>query len=94
MSFPCDRAPGGVLKRAGHTEAAVDLTRLAGLYPAGVICEIQNPDGTMSRLPQLLEYARTHRLKIISIADLISYRLQHERFCPSRGCGQAADGVR
>ncbi len=78
--FPLRSRPGGVLKRAGHTEAAVDLTRLAGLYPAGVICEIQNPDGTMSRLPQLLEYARTHQLKIISIADLISYRLQHERF--------------
>lgn len=78
--FPLRSRPGGVLKRAGHTEAAVDLTRLAGLYPAGVICEIQNPDGTMSRLPQLMEYARTHQLKIISIADLISYRLQHERF--------------
>ncbi|WP_297052905.1 bifunctional 3,4-dihydroxy-2-butanone-4-phosphate synthase/GTP cyclohydrolase II [Thermosynechococcus sp. M55_K2018_012] len=78
--FPLRSRPGGVLKRAGHTEAAVDLTRLAGLYPAGVICEIQNPDGTMSRLPQLIEYARTHQLKIISIADLISYRLQHERF--------------
>ncbi|BCX13436.1 MAG: riboflavin biosynthesis protein RibBA [Thermosynechococcus sp.] len=78
--FPLRSRPGGVLKRAGHTEAAVDLTRLAGLYPAGVICEIQNPDGTMSRLPELMEYARTHQLKIISIADLISYRLQHERF--------------
>ncbi|MFN4280793.1 bifunctional 3,4-dihydroxy-2-butanone-4-phosphate synthase/GTP cyclohydrolase II [Thermosynechococcus sp.] len=78
--FPLRSRSGGVLKRAGHTEAAVDLARLAGLYPAGVICEIQNPDGTMSRLPQLLEYARTHHLKIISIADLISYRLQHERF--------------
>ncbi len=78
--FPLRSRPGGVLKRAGHTEAAVDLTRLAGLYPAGIICEIQNPDGSMSRLPQLMEYARTHQLKIISIADLISYRLQHERF--------------
>ncbi len=70
---------GGVLKRAGHTEAAVDLSRLAGLYPAGVICEIQNPDGSMARLPQLIEYAQSHNLKIISIADLISYRLQHDR---------------
>jgi 3,4-dihydroxy 2-butanone 4-phosphate synthase / GTP cyclohydrolase II len=78
--FPIRAREGGVLKRAGHTEAAVDLSRLAGLYPAGVICEIQNPDGSMARLPQLVEYAKTHNLKIISIADLISYRLQHERF--------------
>ncbi len=78
--FPLRAREGGVLKRAGHTESAIDLTRLAGLYPAGVICEIQNPDGSMARLPQLFEYARHHGLKIISIADLISYRLQHERF--------------
>lgn len=78
--FPLRAREGGVLKRAGHTEAAVDLSRLAGLYPAGVICEIQNPDGSMARLPELIEYAKTHRLKIISIADLISYRLKHERF--------------
>ncbi|BAY27410.1 3,4-dihydroxy-2-butanone 4-phosphate synthase [Calothrix sp. NIES-2100] len=77
--FPIRAKEGGVLKRAGHTEAAVDLSRLAGLYPAGVICEIQNQDGSMARLPQLIEYARTHNLKIISIADLISYRLQHDR---------------
>ncbi len=78
--FPIRAREGGVLKRAGHTEAAVDLARLAGLYPSGVICEIQNPDGSMARLPQLMSYARGHNLKIISIADLISYRLQHERF--------------
>ncbi|WP_432808619.1 bifunctional 3,4-dihydroxy-2-butanone-4-phosphate synthase/GTP cyclohydrolase II [Pantanalinema sp. GBBB05] len=78
--FPIRARDGGVLKRAGHTEAAVDLARLAGLYPAGVICEIQNADGSMARLPELIEYAHTHQLKIISIADLISYRLQHERF--------------
>jgi len=78
--FPLRAKEGGVLKRAGHTEAGVDLARLAGLYPAGVICEIQNPDGSMARLPQLIEYAKTHQLKIISIADLISYRLKHERF--------------
>ena len=78
--FPLRAKEGGVLKRAGHTEAAVDLSRLAGLYPAGVICEIQNPDGSMSRLPELMEYAKVHHLKIISIADLISYRLKHERF--------------
>ncbi|MCU0550864.1 MAG: bifunctional 3,4-dihydroxy-2-butanone-4-phosphate synthase/GTP cyclohydrolase II [Leptolyngbya sp. Prado105] len=78
--FPIRARSGGVLKRAGHTEAAVDLSLLAGLYPAGVICEIQNPDGSMARLPQLIDYSREHDLKIISIADLISYRLKHERF--------------
>lgn len=78
--FPLRAREGGVLKRAGHTEAAIDLARLAGLYPSGVICEIQNPDGSMARLPQLIEYARINNLKIISIADLISYRLSHERF--------------
>ncbi|WP_019508128.1 bifunctional 3,4-dihydroxy-2-butanone-4-phosphate synthase/GTP cyclohydrolase II [Pleurocapsa sp. PCC 7319] len=78
--FPLRARVGGVLKRAGHTEAAVDLARLAGLYPAGVICEIQNLDGSMARLPQLIKYAQEHNLKLISIADLISYRLQHDRF--------------
>ncbi|NET36246.1 MAG: bifunctional 3,4-dihydroxy-2-butanone-4-phosphate synthase RibB/GTP cyclohydrolase II RibA [Cyanothece sp. SIO1E1] len=78
--FPLRARSGGVLKRAGHTEAGVDLAQLAGLYPAAVICEIQNPDGSMARLPELIEYAQQHQLKIISIADLISYRLQHERF--------------
>ena len=78
--FPLRARQGGVLQRAGHTEAAVDLARLAGLYPAGVICEIQNPDGSMARLPQLAEYARRHGLRLISIADLISYRLDTERF--------------
>jgi 3,4-dihydroxy 2-butanone 4-phosphate synthase / GTP cyclohydrolase II len=78
--FPLRAKEGGVLKRAGHTEAGVDLARLAGLYPAGVICEIQNPDGSMARLPELMEYSKAHNLKIISIADLIRYRLQHERF--------------
>ncbi|MHC5935448.1 bifunctional 3,4-dihydroxy-2-butanone-4-phosphate synthase/GTP cyclohydrolase II [Nostoc sp.] len=77
--FPIRAKEGGVLKRAGHTEAGVDLARLAGLYPAGVICEIQNSDGSMARLQQLFEYAKRHNLKIISIADLISYRLQHDR---------------
>jgi 3,4-dihydroxy 2-butanone 4-phosphate synthase / GTP cyclohydrolase II len=78
--FPLRAREGGVLKRAGHTEAGVDLSRLAGLYPASVICEIQNPDGSMARLPELIEYAKRYNLKLISIADLISYRLQHERF--------------
>jgi 3,4-dihydroxy 2-butanone 4-phosphate synthase / GTP cyclohydrolase II len=78
--FPLRSREGGVLKRAGHTESAVDLAHLAGLYPAGVICEIQNPNGSMARLPELIQYAKAHNLKIVSIADLISYRLQHERF--------------
>jgi 3,4-dihydroxy 2-butanone 4-phosphate synthase / GTP cyclohydrolase II len=78
--FPLRARAGGVLKRAGHTEAAVDLARLAGLYPAGVICEIQNADGSMARLSQLLPYAQTHGLRLISIADLIRYRLATERF--------------
>jgi 3,4-dihydroxy 2-butanone 4-phosphate synthase/GTP cyclohydrolase II len=78
--FPLRARDGGVLKRAGHTEAAVDLARLAGLYPAGVICEIQNHDGSMARLPQLVSYAQRHRLRLISIADLIRYRLETERF--------------
>jgi 3,4-dihydroxy 2-butanone 4-phosphate synthase/GTP cyclohydrolase II len=78
--FPLRAKQGGVLKRAGHTEAAVDLSRLAGLYPAGVICEIQNVDGSMARLPQLVEYARRHGLRLINIADLIRYRLDTERF--------------
>lgn len=78
--FPLRARRGGVLHRAGHTEAAVDLARLAGLHPAGVICEIQNADGSMARLEQLINYARCHGLHLISIADLIRYRLRIERF--------------
>jgi 3,4-dihydroxy 2-butanone 4-phosphate synthase/GTP cyclohydrolase II len=77
--FPLRAREGGVLKRAGHTEAGVDLAKLAGLYPAGVICEIQNEDGSMARLPQLIEYCQRFDLKLISIADLISYRLANEK---------------
>ena len=76
--FPLRYREGGVLKRAGHTEAAVDLARLAGLYPAGVLCETVNEDGSMARLPDLVVFAKTHGLKIISIADLIEYRRRHE----------------
>jgi 3,4-dihydroxy 2-butanone 4-phosphate synthase / GTP cyclohydrolase II len=76
--FPLRYREGGVLKRAGHTEAAVDLARLAGLYPAGVLCETVNEDGTMARLPDLTIFARAHGLKLISIADLIAYRRKHE----------------
>lgn len=77
--FPLRYANGGVLVRTGHTEASVDLSRLAGLYPAGVICEIMAPDGTMGRMPYLEEFANKHSLHIVSIEDLIAYRRQHER---------------
>ncbi|CAN5167559.1 hypothetical protein BH10CYA1_BH10CYA1_61580 [soil metagenome] len=77
---PLIAKPGGVLQRAGHTEAAVDLARLAGLAPAGVICEILNPDGTMARVPELTKFAKKHNLKFINIAQLIAYRLTRERF--------------
>jgi 3,4-dihydroxy 2-butanone 4-phosphate synthase/GTP cyclohydrolase II len=77
--FPLRYREGGVLVRAGHTEATIDLLRLAGLKPAGVICEIMKDDGRMARLPDLLKFARSHRLKVVSIADLIRYRRQNER---------------
>jgi len=77
--FPLRAKDGGVLRRAGHTEAAVDLARLAGLYSAGVICEIMKDDGTMARVPELLEFSKTHGLKLVTIADLIKYRRRHER---------------
>jgi 3,4-dihydroxy 2-butanone 4-phosphate synthase/GTP cyclohydrolase II len=77
--FPLRAKDGGVLVRAGHTEAAVDLARLAGLRPAGVICEILNPDGSMSRTQQLMRFARKHRLKIVTIADLIEHRRRKDR---------------
>tara|TARA_B100000470_G_scaffold183775_1_gene148708 strand:- start:170 stop:994 length:825 start_codon:yes stop_codon:yes gene_type:complete len=78
--FPLRAEDGGVLRRAGQTEAAVDLARMAGLYPAGVICEIMNEDGTMARVPDLMQFAAEHELKIVNIADLIHYRLGTERF--------------
>jgi 3,4-dihydroxy 2-butanone 4-phosphate synthase/GTP cyclohydrolase II len=78
--FPLIAQPGGVLKRAGHTEAAVDLARLAGLAPAGVICEIMKHDGTMARVPDLEEYVKEHQLVFITIADLIAYRLEHDAY--------------
>ncbi len=77
--FPLRARPGGVLVRAGQTEAAVDLARIAGLYPAGVICEVMNEDGTMARVPELSDFARRHGLKMITVADLIRYRLGTER---------------
>jgi 3,4-dihydroxy 2-butanone 4-phosphate synthase/GTP cyclohydrolase II len=77
--FPLVARDGGVLVRAGHTEAAVDIARLAGLNPSGVICEIMNQDGTMARLPDLIPFAQRHNLKIATIADLIAYRRRHDR---------------
>jgi 3,4-dihydroxy 2-butanone 4-phosphate synthase/GTP cyclohydrolase II len=77
--FPLCARPGGVLERAGHTEAAVDLAALAGLSPAGVICEILNEDGTMARLPELMEFKQRHKLPLISISSLIEYRHQREQ---------------
>lgn len=76
--FPLRAKNGGVLVRAGQTEASVDITRIAGLYPAGVICEIMNEDGTMARLPELTEFAQTHNLKMITVADLVRYRITKE----------------
>ena len=76
--FPLRALDGGVLRRAGHTEAVVDLARLAGLYPAGVLCEIMDDDGKMARVPRLMEMAREHGLKIVTIADLIEYRRRRE----------------
>ena len=77
-TFPLRARNGGVLKRAGHTEASVDLARLAGLVPAAAICEIMDSDGSMARLPRLLEVARAHGLKIVTVRDLIAYRMHHE----------------
>jgi len=78
--FPLRARRGGVLVRAGQTEASVDLARIAGLTPAGVICEIMHDDGTMARLPQLAEFCRTHGLKLLTVAELIRYRMRHERY--------------
>ena len=72
--FPLRARSGGVLERRGHTEGTVDLMRLAGFKPAGVLCEITNPDGTMARLPELIEYAKTHDMVVISIEDIVAYR--------------------
>jgi 3,4-dihydroxy 2-butanone 4-phosphate synthase/GTP cyclohydrolase II len=77
--FPIEYKEGGVLVRAGHTEASVDLAKLAGYYPAGVICEIMNEDGSMARVPELMVYVKKHKLKIVTIKDLIDYRRQTEK---------------
>src|SRR5436190_262446 len=77
--FPLRAKPGGVLERIGQTEAAVDLAKLAGLNPSGVVCEIMNPDGTMARVPDLIPYCERHGLKMITVADLVEYRRRHEK---------------
>jgi 3,4-dihydroxy 2-butanone 4-phosphate synthase/GTP cyclohydrolase II len=77
--FPLKAKPGGVLERIGQTEAAVDLARLAGLEPAGVICEVMNDDGTMARIPDLIPYCRRHGLKLVTVADLVAYRRRHDQ---------------
>ena len=93
--FPLRSREGGVLVRAGQTEASVDLARLAGLTPAGVICEIMNPDGSMARVPQLEEFCAHHDLKMVSVAELIRYRLKHERFIRrvAEGCIETESGT-
>jgi 3,4-dihydroxy 2-butanone 4-phosphate synthase/GTP cyclohydrolase II len=78
--FPLRAKPGGVLQRAGQTEGSVDLAKLAGLNPSGVICEIMNDDGSMARMPQLMEFSKQHKLKLITVRDLIQYRMRAERF--------------
>lgn len=82
--FPLIAKEGGVLRRTGHTEAAIDFARLAGFEPAGVICEIMNEDGSMSRLPQLVEVAKKFDLKLVSIEDLVAYRMQHDSLIVKR----------
>src|SRR5208283_2282272 len=77
--FPLRARKGGVLVRAGQTEASVDLARLAGMVPAGIICEIMRDDGTMARVPDLVEFCKTHDMKMLTVAELIRYRMQHER---------------
>src|SRR5215831_16586307 len=86
--FPLRSREGGVLVRAGQTEASVDLARLAGLTPAGVICEIMNDDGSMARVPQLIEFCNRHGLKMISVAEMIRHRMKHEKFIrrAAEGC--------
>jgi 3,4-dihydroxy 2-butanone 4-phosphate synthase/GTP cyclohydrolase II len=90
--FPLRARKGGVLVRAGQTEASVDLARLAGLIPAGVICEIMRDDGTMARVPDLIEFCKTHDLKMLTVAELIRYRMAHERYV--NRVGEALVGTR
>ena len=87
---PLRARPGGVLERAGHTEAAIDLAKLAGLFPCAAICEITNDDGTMARIPDLVKFKKEHNMKLMSVADLIEYRMRRcTGFSPSRTSGNA-----
>ena len=90
--FPLRARKGGVLVRAGQTEASVDLARMAGMVPAGVICEIMRDDGTMARVPDLIEFCKTHDMKMLTVAELIRYRMQHERYV--HRVGEALIGTR
>ena len=90
--FPLQARIGGVLVRAGQTEASVDLARMAGMIPAGVICEIMRDDGTMARVPDLIEFCKTHDMKMLTVAELIRYRMQHERYV--HRVGEALIGTR
>src|SRR6201987_3182445 len=90
--FPLRARKGGVLVRAGQTEASVDLARMAGLVPAGIICEIMREDGTMARVPDLIEFCNIHGLKMLTVAELIRYRMQHERYV--HRVGEAMIGTR
>ena len=90
--FPLEARKGGVLVRAGQTEASVDLARMAGMVPAGVICEIMRDDGTMARVPDLIEFCKTHDMKMLTVAELIRYRMQHERYV--HRVGEALIGTR
>lgn len=92
--FPLRAREGGVLVRAGQTEAAVDLCRLAGLAPVGVICEITNPDGSMSRLPELKRFAKRHGLKMITVKELIAYRMAREQLVERIASAKLPDEVR
>ena len=92
--FPLRAREGGVLVRAGHTEAAVDLARIAGLYPAGVICEIMSKDGTMARVPELTRFAKKHKLLMITVADLIRHRMRTESMVQQGRGGESANRVR
>lgn len=90
--FPLEARAGGVLVRSGQTEGSVDLARLAGLRPAGVICEVMHADGTMARLPSLIEFGKKHGIKVVTVADLIAYRLQHEPMVVLRGVADMPTG--
>ena len=92
--FPLRARKGGVLVRAGQTEASVDLARMAGMVPAGVICEIMSDDGTMARVPELTEFCREHNMKMLTVAEVIRYRMAHERYVRRAGRGHGAHCLR